>query len=91
MEDKTVSYYFHEEQMNRLEMHNKRLFILTLVIFVALILTNGAWIYHESLYVDEIEETYTTTTDGDNAIFVNGNGELHYNDENNVQEDTDTP
>ena len=78
MEDKTVSYYFHEEQMNRLEIHNKRLFILTLVIFVALILTNGAWIYHESLYEDVVTETYTTTTSGDKAVFVNGTGDLNY-------------
>lgn len=91
MDDKTISYYFHEDQMNRLEVHNKRWFIFSLILFIALILTNGAWLYHESLYVDEIEETYTTTTDGDNAVFVNGNGELHYNDKNNVQEDADTP
>lgn len=76
MEDKTVSYYFHEEQMNRLEMHNKRLFILTLVIFVALILTNGAWIYHESLYEDVVTNTQTVTqdTDGGNNTF---NGDFY--------------
>lgn len=76
MEDKTVSYYFHEEQMNRLEVHNKRLFILTLVIFVALILTNGAWIYHESLYEDVVTNTQTVTqdTDGGNNTF---NGDFY--------------
>lgn len=78
MEDKTISYYIHEEQMNRLEVHNKRLFILALVIFVALILTNGAWIYHESLYEDVVTETYTTTTSGNDAVFVNGTGDLNY-------------
>lgn len=78
MDDKTISYYIHEDQMNRLEVHNKRLFILTLVIFVALILTNGAWIYHESLYEDVVTETYTTTTSGDKAVFVNGTGDLNY-------------
>ncbi len=82
--------YAHEGEVANLEIANKRLFILCLVIFIALILTNGAWIYHESLYQDVIEETYTTTTDGDNAVFVNGNGDLHYNDKDNVQEDTDT-
>lgn len=77
MEDKTISYYIHEEQMNRLEMHNKRLFILTLVIFVALILTNGAWIYHESLYEDVVTtQTVTQESDGDN-IALHGIGDIY--------------
>ena len=83
--------FAHEAEVYRLERNNRRWFILSLILITVLVATNGAWIYHESLYVDEIEETYTTTTDGDNAVFVNGNGELHYNDENNVQEDADTP
>ena len=91
MEHEKISYFVFENEMNRLEIHNKRMFIIILILITVIICTNGAWIYHESLYVDEIEETYTTTTDGDNAVFVNGNGELHYNDENNVQEDADTP
>ena len=80
MEDKTVSYYFHEEQMNRLEMHNKRLFILTLVIFVALILTNGAWIYHESLYEDVV--TTQDISGGEGDVVVNGVGDINYGGEN---------
>lgn len=80
MEDKTISYYIHEEQMNRLEVHNKRLFILALVIFVALILTNGAWIYHESLYEDVV--TTQDISGGEGDVVVNGVGDINYGGEN---------
>lgn len=77
MDNKTISYYFHEDQMNRLEVHNKRLFILTLVIFVALILTNGAWIYHESLYEDIVMEQELTAS-GNGIYNQNGTGDINY-------------
>ena len=80
MDDKTISYYIHEDQMNRLEVHNKRWFIFSLILFIALILTNGAWIYHESLYEDVV---YTENTQDGEGINIIGNGDINYGAETN--------
>ena len=82
--------YNHEYTIAKLEQHNKRLFILCLVIFIALILTNGAWIVYENSYEDVVSESYTTTTDGENAVFVNGNGDLTYGADN-ISENKNSP
>ena len=72
-----ISYYIHEDQMNRLEVHNKRWFIFSLILFIALILTNGAWIYHESLYEDVVTtQSVTQESDGDN-ISLHGIGDVY--------------
>ena len=71
MENETVSYYVHEEAMVRQDIHNKRLFILCLIMFIALILTNGAWIYHESMYEDVV---YSENTQDGEGINIIGNG-----------------
>lgn len=65
MDDKTISYYAHEDQMNRLEVHNKRWFIFSLILFIALILTNGAWLVYECSFEDTVTTTQTVTQDSD--------------------------
>lgn len=56
----SVSYYVHEEMMVRQERTIKRLWILCIIIFIAFVLSNAAWIYYESQW--EVTETTTTTT-----------------------------
>ena len=58
MEDKYVSQYVHEAETARLERVIKRLWILVIIIFLTLMVTNGAWIYYESQW-EVIEETTT--------------------------------
>lgn len=58
LEDKTISMLAHESAMARMEVIIKRLWILVIIIFIALILTNGAWIYYESQW-EVVEETTT--------------------------------
>lgn len=53
MEDKTVSYIVHEGAMARQERTIKRLWILCIIIFLALIGTNAGWIYYESQWQEE--------------------------------------
>ena len=50
--DKTVPFYVHEGEMARQERHIKRLWILCIIIFVALIGTNAGWIVYESQFED---------------------------------------
>ena len=58
--DKIVPYFVHEGIMVRQERTIKRLWILCIIIFLAFVGSNAAWIYYESQW--EVTETTTTTT-----------------------------
>lgn len=53
-----VPYVVHESAMARNERHNKRLWIVILVLIGALIASNLAWIIYESQF-EVVEETNT--------------------------------
>ena len=76
----TVPYVVHESAMARSERHNKRLWIVILVLIGALIGTNLAWIIYENSFEDYIiTEEYDVEQDadggGDNNSIING-GEI---------------
>lgn len=87
MEEKnnnSVPYVVHEGAMARQERTIKRLWILCIVIFIALVGTNAGWIWYEA----QFQVTETTVTQ-DNADGVNNyigndgdiyNGETDYKD-----------
>lgn len=68
MKPETIPYIVHEDQMARQERHIKRLWILCIIIFVALIGTNAGWIYYESLYEEQVVTQDIDTGDGDAVI-----------------------
>ena len=74
-----VPYVVHESAMARSERHNKRLWIVILVLIGALIGTNIAWIIYENSFEDYIiTEEYDVEQDadgGDNNSIING-GEI---------------
>lgn len=80
-----VPYIVHESAQARQERTIKRLWVLCIIIFAALVISNGMWIYYESQF-----ETTTTqieaeqeTQDGGNNYIVNGNyGETESKDNN---------
>ena len=80
MEDRneSISYFVHEGEMARMERHVKRLFIMWIITFAALVLTNVGWIYYESQYQDVVTESYSAETDqgGNGEVTINGKGEL---------------
>lgn len=83
LEDKYISQYTHEAEQARLERIIKRLWILVIIVFVALIVTNGAWIYYES-QLEVVEETTTdeviqriNTDDGSEAV-ITGIGDIDH-------------
>ena len=49
-----IDYVVHEDQMASLERTIKRLWILCIIIFVSLIVTNAGWIYYESQWEDQV-------------------------------------
>lgn len=85
----TVPYVVHESAMARSERHNKRLWIVILVLAVALIGTNLAWVIYENSFEDYVI-TQEVEQDSDNGTnnFVGGDvyGETEY--KNNDQKES---
>ena len=58
-----IPYFVHEGMMARQERHIKRLWILCIIIFLALVGTNAGWIIYEA----QFEDVVTTVTQEANA------------------------
>lgn len=79
MDEKMIPYFSHEGDMARMERSNRRLWVIILVLIAALIITNGAWIYYENQFTDEVSiETKQDVETGDGDAFVNGIGDINY-------------
>lgn len=63
---KDVPYIVHEGAMARAERTVKRLWISTILLLIALIATNAAWIWYESQW-EYFEETTQEVTQSSNA------------------------
>lgn len=73
MEDRIVNsvpYVVHESSMSRMERTVKRLWILCIIMFSALIITNIAWFVYESQFEEVVETTQEIQQDIDT-----GNGD----------------
>ena len=70
-----VPYIVHEGEMARAERHIKRLWILCIIIFLALIATNAGWLYYESQFED-VSVSQDVDTGIGNAI-VAGIGDIN--------------
>ena len=88
-----VPFAAHEASLARSERHNKRLWIVILVLIGALIASNLAWRIYENSFEEVIkttEEHYDVEQDadggGDNNSIING-GVINGEAENNVQEE----
>lgn len=58
-----IPYYVHEGIMARMERTIKRLWILCIIIFLAFVISNGAWIWYENQW-----EAYETSQNVDQDI-----------------------
>ena len=73
-EHQPVPYIVHERDIARMERMNRRLWILCIVLIVLLAVTNGAWLYYENQFIDEVTVTqengdgYNNYVDGDGTI-----------------------
>ena len=86
-----VPYVAHESAMTRSERHNKRLWIVILVLIVALIASNLAWIIFEAQFetAETITEEYDIEQDaegGNNNSIINGGSIVNVETEDKVQE-----
>lgn len=71
-----VPYIVHESAMARQERTNKRLWILAIIVFLAFVISNGAWIWHKSQFEDVYVEQEVDT--GEGAAYVAGVGDVYY-------------
>ena len=74
-----IQRYYHEQEVSRLELHNKRLFWALIMTIVFLVASNVGWLVYESQFED-IKMTQEATTDGGGDAVVNGvaAGDLYY-------------
>lgn len=68
-----VPYIVHESAVDRLERIIKRLWIMTLVIFVAFVVSNCVWIWYDS----QFEEVVTTQEITQEANAEGGSAEIN--------------
>lgn len=71
-----VPYIAHESAQARQERTIKRLWILCIIMFLAFVISNTAWVYYENQFEDTsiMQEVET----GENApAYVNGTGEMN--------------
>lgn len=86
--NETVSYMVFESELARQERNGKKLWILVIVLIVLLVGTNGAWLYHESLYEDAVTTTQTITQDTGSEGGTNTfNGDFYGGDYNGKTDD----
>lgn len=74
-----IPYSIHEGMMARQERTIRRLWILCIIIFIALVATNAGWIYYEQQFVTE-EVTQDVDT-GNGAAVVAGIGDIYGTDQ----------
>lgn len=72
-----VSYMVYESSLARMERQVKRLFILCIVIFAALIVTNGCWIWYENQFQDTLTTVSQDVETGDGDATVIGMGDYY--------------
>lgn len=68
-----VPFIVHEGEVARLERVIKRLWIMCIIIFTALVLSNGLWTYYSTQW-----ETVEVSQDADNGInnYIGSDGDI---------------
>lgn len=92
-EEKTIPYIAHESEVARLERIIKRLWILCIIIFLAFVISNGAWIWYENQWEDvsvSQEITQDSGEGGTNTYSGNVIGGDFYSDTENQDNGEET-
>ena len=74
-----IPYIVHESEVARQERTIKRLWILSIVIFLAFVLSNGAWIVYENSFED-VTTTIEAEQDSSGTNIISGR-DLFYGSE----------
>ena len=71
-----VPFIVYESATARLERTIRRLWILCIIIFLAFVASNGAWIWYESQFEDTVVTQDVDT--GEGTAVVSGTGDINY-------------
>lgn len=74
-----IPYIVYEGTMVRFERTIKRLWILCIIMFTALVISNGLWLYYESQFmtVETMETVDQDVNTGDGTAIVTGIGDIN--------------
>lgn len=84
----SVSYLAYESTMARFERIIKRLWVVCIILIIALIGTNGAWLYYESQFETVTSTTITQDIDAEAGDAVINDG-VHLYGENKTERYSD--
>ena len=73
-----IPYIAHESSMARMERVTKRLWVIILVLIGLLLVTNAAWLWYESQFIDEYTTVEQEVDTGEGDAFVTGVGDVIY-------------
>ena len=71
-EERIIPAYALDLIVSEHKTEKKRLWIALIIVFLAFILSNGAWIIHESMYEDVVTQTQTVTQEDEGSNTFNG-------------------
>lgn len=71
----SIPYIVHESEASRAERMIKRLWIMCIIIFLAFVASNGAWIVYENSFEDMTVEQDVDT--GEGSAYVTGVGDIN--------------
>ena len=74
----SIPYIAHESEVARQERTVKRLWILSIIIFLAFVISNAGWIIYENSYEDRV--TIEAEQDGSGTNIISGR-DLSYGSE----------
>lgn len=72
-----VPYIVHESILARMERTIKRLWVLCIIMFSALVITNVAWIYYESSFSYAEATEVRQMNDGGNNNYIGNDGDIY--------------
>lgn len=73
-----VPYIVHESVVARMERIIKRLWILCIIMFISLIITNGMWICYERQWEVSEQEVLQDIDTGNGSAVISGIGDINY-------------
>ena len=71
-----IPYIVYEGTMVRFERTIKRLWILCIIMFTALVISNGMWVYYESQFVSVETMEVTQRNDGGYNNYIGNDGDI---------------
>ena len=82
-----IPYIVHEAALERQEKTIKRLWVLCIIMFVAFVLSNVAWLVYESQFEDVVTTISQENDNGDNN-YIGNDGDINYGiaDDNSTEE-----